>query len=357
MVTLCRLDELLDRHPYDLSGGEQQRAALAKVLLLEPDILLMDEPTKGLDAEFKQAFAEILHTLLRRGVTILMVSHDIEFCARYAHRCALFFDGSIVTDAPPRAFFSGNSFYTTSSNRMARGVLPEAITCEDVIFTCGGTVPAVPELPEDMLQLPEPTENSADWKPRKLPWWRKLGAVVSGAVAFLLFVQFMNITNLAAFIDSEGMTKLAGSQLKLYAIFIVALFIFATCISRKSHKLDYLIQTPKQKRRLTKRTIVAAALILLLIPFTLFVGVFYLEDKKYYFISFLILLETMRPFFLIFEGRKPQARELVIIAVICAIGVAGRAVFFMLPQFKPVMALTIIAGGHLGERRDFLWAQ
>ena len=70
----------------------------------------MDEPTKGLDAEFKQVFAEILQALLRRGVTILMVSHDIEFCARYAHRCALFFDGGIVTEAAPRAFFSGNSF-------------------------------------------------------------------------------------------------------------------------------------------------------------------------------------------------------------------------------------------------------
>ena len=113
-------ETLLDRHPYDLLGGEQQRAALAKTLLLDPEILLLDEPTKGLDAEFKLVFAEILQVLLRRGVTILMVSHDVEFCARYAHRCALFFDGSIVTEAAPRAFFSGNSFYTTSANRMAR---------------------------------------------------------------------------------------------------------------------------------------------------------------------------------------------------------------------------------------------
>lgn len=78
----------------------------------------MDEPTKGLDAEFKQAFAAIVQSLLAGGVTVLMVSHDVEFCARWAHRCALFFDGSIVADAAPRAFFSGNSFYTTSANRM-----------------------------------------------------------------------------------------------------------------------------------------------------------------------------------------------------------------------------------------------
>ncbi len=83
-VALCRLEELLDRHPYDLSGGEQQRAALAKTLLPDPDILLLDEPTKGLDAEFKRVFAVILKTLQRRGVTVLMVSHDVEFCAEHA---------------------------------------------------------------------------------------------------------------------------------------------------------------------------------------------------------------------------------------------------------------------------------
>ena len=135
---LCRLEGLLSRHPYDLSGGEQQRAALAKVLLLQPRILLLDEPTKGLDGEFKQVFAQILYDLLRRGVTILMVSHDIEFCAQYAHRCALFFDGNIVSSAAPRRFFSGNSFYTTAANRMARHKLPGAVTAEDVIAACGG---------------------------------------------------------------------------------------------------------------------------------------------------------------------------------------------------------------------------
>ncbi|MBR5701962.1 MAG: ATP-binding cassette domain-containing protein, partial [Oscillospiraceae bacterium] len=168
-VQLCRLEELLDRHPYDLSGGEQQRAALAKVLLLEPDILLLDEPTKGLDAEFKQVFAVILKTLQRRGVTVFMVSHDVEFCAAYADRCALFFDGNIVSEGRPRQFFSGNSFYTTSANRMARSFLPEAVTPTDVMAACGGKLPPEPELPEEAPPLPEPAEDSADAKPGKLP--------------------------------------------------------------------------------------------------------------------------------------------------------------------------------------------
>ena len=240
-VRLCRLEGLLDRHPYDLSGGEQQRAALAKVLLLGPEILLMDEPTKGLDAEFKQVFAEILQSLLRQGVTLLMVSHDIEFCARYAHRCALFFDGSIVTEAPPRAFFSGNSFYTTSANRMARGLLPEAVTAEDVIQACGGNLPPAPELPDSGEPLPEPEEASADYKPKPLPWWRKLGAVLTGTVSFLLFLSFMNVTDLTQLITADGMTELANHQMILYALFILSLFLFATCITRRSHRKDYAL--------------------------------------------------------------------------------------------------------------------
>ena len=353
-VRLCRLEGLLDRHPYDLSGGEQQRAALAKVLLLGPEILLMDEPTKGLDAEFKQVFAEILQSLLRQGVTLLMVSHDIEFCARYAHRCALFFDGSIVTEAPPRAFFSGNSFYTTSANRMARGLLPEAVTAEDVIQACGGNLPPAPELPDSGEPLPEPEEASADYKPKPLPWWRKLGAVLTGTVSFLLLLSFMNVTDLTQLITADGMTELANHQMILYALFILSLFLFATCITRRSHRKDYALQVPKAKRKLAKRTVVAAVLVLLMIPLTLYIGVFYLDNKKYYFISLLVLLEGMLPFFLIFEGRKPQARELVIIAVLCAIGIAGRAALFMLPQFKPVMAVTIIAGVAFGGETGFL---
>ena len=353
-VRLCRLEGLLDRHPYDLSGGEQQRAALAKVLLLGPEILLMDEPTKGLDAEFKQVFAEILQSLLRQGVTLLMVSHDIEFCARYAHRCALFFDGSIVTEAPPRAFFSGNSFYTTSANRMARGLLPEAVTAEDVIQACGGNLPPAPELPDSGEPLPEPEEASADYKPKPLPWWRKLGAVLTGTVSFLLFLSFMKVTDLTQLITADGITELANHQMILYALFILSLFLFATCITRRSHRKDYALQVPKAKRKLAKRTVVAAVLVLLMIPLTLYIGVFYLDNKKYYFISLLVLLECMLPFFLIFEGRKPQARELVIIAVLCAIGIAGRAALFMLPQFKPVMAVTIIAGVAFGGETGFL---
>ena len=314
----------------------------------------MDEPTKGLDAEFKQVFAEILQVLLRRGVTILMVSHDIEFCARYAHRCAMFFDGNVVTEATPRVFFSGNSFYTTSANRMARNLVPEAVTPEDLIQVCGGILPPTPKLPADNFELPQPKEESADWKPRPLPWWRKLLAIVSGAAALCIFISFIGVSDLSSLIDANGLTALSQSQLWIYGVFVIALLTFALSISRKTKKPDSLLQVSKDKRKLSKRTVAAAALILLLIPLTLFVGELYLGGRKYLVISLLIMAEVMLPFFLVFEGRKPQARELVIIAVLCAMNVAGRAALFMLPEFKPVWGLTIIAGVAFGGETGFL---
>ena len=351
-VSLCKLADLLDRHPYDLSGGEQQRAALAKILLLNPDILLLDEPTKGLDAEFKQTFGQILRTLQASGVAILMVSHDIEFCAKYADRCALFFDGNIVTEAEPRTFFSGNSFYTTAANRIARDVLPEAVTPEDVIAACGGAVEPEAALPEYQRIPPAPEKETRTVK--KLPIWRKILAAVSGIVSLVLIVQAIGVTDLTKLIDANGMTALAGGQLKLYGVMLVSMLVFALSVSHKAERPDYLIQTPVEKRKLQKRTVAATLLILLLIPLTLFVGVYYFDGRKYYFISLLILLECTLPFFLIFEGRKPQARELVLIAVLVALNVAGRAVFFMLPEFKPVVTMTILAGVAFGGETGFL---
>lgn len=350
VVHLCRLEDLLDRHPYDLSGGEQQRTALAKVLLLEPEILLLDEPTKGLDAEFKQVLAQILQTLLQQGVTLVMVSHDIEFCALYAHRCALVFDGSIVTDAPPRAFFSGNSFYTTSANRMARGRFPEAVTAQDLIAACGGTLPPAAALPRTAPELPVSREVSHK---EPLPLWRKLLAAVSGAAALLILCFFTSISDLTQLIDAGGLTGLSHTQLWLYAVFAASLVILACSIGRRAKKPDSPLPAVS-RRKLPRRTVAAAVLILLLVPATLFVGEAFFSGRKYLLISMLILLEVMLPFFLIFEGRKPQARELVVIAVLCAIGVAGRSAFFMLPEFKPVWALTIIAGVAFGGETGFL---
>jgi len=133
-VKLCQVEHLFSRHPHDLSGGEQQRCALAKVLLTQPKLLLLDEPTKGMDNFFKLQFAGILRRLKERGITVLMVSHDVEFCADYADRVSMFFDGQILTTDTPRRFFGQNSFYTTAANRMSRCLFRNAVTASDVVW-------------------------------------------------------------------------------------------------------------------------------------------------------------------------------------------------------------------------------
>ncbi len=286
IARLCCIENLLDSHPYDLSGGEQQRAALAKVLLLEPQILLLDEPTKGMDASFKEEFADILEGLKDDGITVIMVSHDIEFCAEFADRCALVFDGAITSDGDARQFFGGNRFYTTAANRMARSVLPDAVLCNDIIMACGG---ATPKRKGKNEKPPYPSnEKKSDAK--ELPFYKNVVAS----------------------------------------------------------------KNTREKRKLSKGAIWAVLSVLFTIPLTILAGIYFFEDRKYYFISLLVIFEIMIPFCMVFESGKPKAREIVLISVLCAITVSGRAAFFMLPQFKPVAALVIIAGICFGGETGFL---
>ncbi len=392
MLKACALEGLEERHPYDLSGGEQQRAALAKVLLTDPDILFLDEPTKGLDGECKKMMAAILKGLQSRGKTILMVSHDIEFCAENVPKCALFFDGSIIAADRTRPFFAGNHFYTTAANRMTREFLPEAVTVADVLAAFGakiGTEQAGTKADVERANAKADTadagkaETTADTKkadlkagteqagtkadagkterkqvgggernPGKLPLWRKLLSVLAGTGAFLIFLKTMGVTSLSESITASGITDKGKAQLNLCVFFIACLLVMFLSLGSLSKPIE--LENTRKKGKLPKRTVAASVMILLLAPVTLFAGVFYLSNKQYYITSLLVLIECMLPFFLVFEGRKPKARELVLVAVLCAIGVAGRGAFFMLPQFKPVMALTIISGVALGGETGFL---
>lgn len=133
---LLNIEYLLKQHPYDLSGGELQRAGMAKIMLQNPKILLLDEPTKGLDAYSKEEIAKTLLKLKNMGVTILIVSHDIEFSARYSTRCAMFFDGNVVSEGSPREFFLDNNFYTTIANRISRNMFEDTLLYEDVVKLC-----------------------------------------------------------------------------------------------------------------------------------------------------------------------------------------------------------------------------
>lgn len=122
------IEHLLDRHPWDLSGGEIQKCAFGKILLADPKIIVLDECTKGMDSFAKKALGDILLGLKDEGRTILLVTHDLEFAAQYCDRCGLLFDGKIVAEDNAVEFFSHNRFYTTAAARLTRGFFSGAVT-------------------------------------------------------------------------------------------------------------------------------------------------------------------------------------------------------------------------------------
>ena len=118
MLRFVELCEVRQRHPYDLSGGQMQRLAVAKALLTKPEILLLDEPTKGLDAALKEKLGQYIQKIVATGVTVVIVSHDVEFCADYATDCALLFDGNLIGADAANCFFADNYFYTPAVQRL-----------------------------------------------------------------------------------------------------------------------------------------------------------------------------------------------------------------------------------------------
>ena len=309
VATLVEIDHLMEAHPYDISGGEQQRAALAKILLLNPKIILLDEPTKGIDNHFKNKLADILRKCTEKGATVIMVSHDIEFCGKYADRCAMFFDGAISTTNAPRKFFSGNSFYTTASNRMSRHVFRNAVTPKDVADLCianlsqeGG---AVLNLPAGG-QAPDRNHAGSD-----------LGSSNPQRA------------------DARSGNAQSGGDFKK---------------SPKSEVVEPAGSITKTKA--FRRTV--TGLMWIFMPLTIYLGIKMPGESGYLVSSLLMIFYIMVPFFLGFERRKPQAREVVLIAVMIALAVASRAAFFMVPQFKPMLAVIIIAGVCLGAQSGFL---
>lgn len=133
LLSEFELTTLAEEHPYDLSGGEQQRLGMAKILKKDAKILLLDEPTKGLDPYWKGKLIEILKNLKKTGVTAIIATHDLDFAARVSDRVGLLFGGRIQALAAPKSFFTKNTFYTTAANRIARKLYPEALTEEEVI--------------------------------------------------------------------------------------------------------------------------------------------------------------------------------------------------------------------------------
>lgn len=311
MTELLEIDGLLDMHPYDLSGGEQQRAALAKVLLLEPDILLLDEPTKGLDPDFKEKLAGILTRLIEGGMTIVMASHDIEFCCRHADRCAMVFDGKVISCGAPRRFFSGNSFYTTAANRMSRHIFENAVNVEDLIRLVKnnlgeGSKVTLKENDSFGEKVENMSSNSGSGIVMKDPKAKYMQGDLPGR-------------------------KISDSR--------------RSSNEKRESKAD-------ERRTISLLTIDVVMMALAL--GTVFAGIYIFDNQRYFIVSMLLVIYAMVPFFARFERSSPKAREIVILAVMISVAVAGRAAFFMVPNFKPTVAIIIIAGVALGRQAGFL---
>ena len=375
IVRFCRLEELLDRHPYDLSGGEKQRLGLAKVLIADPDILLMDEPTKGLDNGFKMQLADMLRKLQKRGKTIVVVSHDIEFCAVAGDRVALLFDGEVATVGDVRSYMSDNNFFTTAASRISRNILDGAVTVREVLAAYGADMDVTGAAggENDSGDYGSCEQGSSDWqdddisddkladiilnKDRKvenLSIWQIVTIAVTTVIIIFGFWNTMSVSDLSGLVQQMTVTAEGRKYLVLYGVMIAAIFGLLVAIRPITKKRNEDIVMDSVGRGFGKRTVVSIVAVLVLIPATIWFGVAKLGDKKYFFISLLVLLEAMLPFFISFEDRKPKVRDIVTLAVMCALAVTGRTAFFMLPNFTPVMAIVIIAGVAFGCEGGFI---
>ena len=382
IVRFCRLEELLDRHPYDLSGGEKQRLGLAKVLIADPDILLMDEPTKGLDNGFKMQLADMLRKLQKCGKTIVVVSHDIEFCAVAGDRVALLFDGEVAMVGDVRSYMSDNNFFTTAASRISRNILDGAVTVREVLAAYGADMDMTGAA-DGGNDSNQGTENESlrianqgtaemseaagisddkladiilnkDRKVENLSIWQIVTIAVTTVIIIFGFWNTMSVSDLSGLVQQMTVTAEGRKYLVLYGVMIAAILGLLVAIRPITQKRNEDIVMDSAGRGFGKRTVVSIVAVLVLIPATIWFGVARLGDKKYFFISLLVLLEAMLPFFVSFEDRRPKVRDIVTLAVMCALAVTGRTAFFMLPNFTPVMAIVIIAGVAFGCEGGFI---
>ena len=293
------LREVLRQHPFDLSGGQMQMLALAKLILADYDVLLLDEPGKGMDYHAKSEMGAKLQQLAAQGKTIVLVSHDVEFCARYADVCGLFFDGHIVSLMETRSFFLQNVFYTTAVCRMCRKLIDTAVTVEDVL--------RYSDRDEKTIHWNKSNDSDKAESQCNIGWGK----------------QVVNYSQ-----DPTGMEKPVKTAAK-------------QALARKHNGIPWI-------------KILIFAIFFLCIPITIYFGHTVLQQRKYYFISLLLVLEALAAFFLSFEKGSPKLRDMMIVSVMTAITVAGRAAFYMVPNVKPMAALTILSGIGLGSEAGFL---
>ncbi|MBU3203663.1 ABC transporter ATP-binding protein [Clostridium algidicarnis] len=132
VIKRLNLEHLKDKNPRDISGGERQRLAIATMIVLEPKVLLIDEPTRGLDNENKKRLQEILKEINSTGVTIILITHDMDFAANVANRFIMLFNGKITSDGDMQKVFKEGFYYTTTLHKLFNNINKNVFKLEDV---------------------------------------------------------------------------------------------------------------------------------------------------------------------------------------------------------------------------------
>ncbi|MEE0289561.1 MAG: ECF transporter S component [Lachnospiraceae bacterium] len=356
VIALLGIEDLLKKHPYDLSGGEQQKAALAKVLLRQPAILLLDEPTKGLDAGSKKRLGELLVGLSQKKVTILMVSHDIEFCAKYATKAGLFFDGNIASMQDTKEFFVENHFYTTAANRMCRNYFPDVVTVQDAIRVCTDTDIedcnefVLKEVEQEKAVQEKNNQNKAEQDKIEQEKVQQ-NKMQQDKEEQKKDEQSKNEQEKAKQDRAEGLSaeNINGNKNEISGKVSVQ--------NSDSDAVTERIATEREnsKHSVDTKQILSVVLTELIgIPLCIAIGFFFFGDRKYLFISMMTAVLSCIPFWTSLSRGKYSAKKVVLIAVLVAIATAGRSVFFMFPGIKPMAAVVIVTGISLGAEAGFL---
>lgn len=351
VIELLGIEDMLKKHPYDLSGGEQQKAALAKVLLRQPAILLLDEPTKGLDAVSKKRLGELLVRLSQKKVTVLMVSHDIEFCAKYATKTGLFFAGNIASVQDTKDFFAKNHFYTTAANRMCRNYFPNVVTVQDAICACTGTEieacdKAVPE-ENGQEKVVQEKNNQNKAEQDKIEQEK----VEQDSVKQEKIEKDKAEQEEAEQDPAEGLSAGNINDKKNE---------ISDKASAQNSDSDAITERTTTERMTSKHSVDTKQILSIIlteligIPLCIAIGFFFFGDRKYLFISMMAAILSCIPFWTSLSRGKYSAKKVVLIAVLVAIATAGRSVFFMFPGIKPMAAVVIVTGISLGAEAGFL---
>lgn len=361
VIALLGIEDLLKKHPYDLSGGEQQKAALAKVLLRQPAILLLDEPTKGLDAGSKKRLGELLVGLSQKKVTILMVSHDIEFCAKYATKTGLFFDGNIASMQDTKEFFVENHFYTTAANRMCRNYFPDVVTVQDAIRVCTDT--DIEDCNEFVLKAVEQEKAVQEKNNQNKSEQDKIeqekvqqNKMQQDKEEQKKDEQSKNEQEKAKQDRAEGLSaeNINGNKNEISGKASVQ-NSDSDAVTERTTKERIATERENSKHSVDTKQILSVVLTELIgIPLCIAIGFFFFGDRKYLFISMMTAVLSCIPFWTSLSRGKYSAKKVVLIAVLVAIATAGRSVFFMFPGIKPMAAVVIVTGISLGAEAGFL---